>query len=51
MKKKLDSINNLKSISLEDDNEKIQFTENLITLDTKKSLFQKIINYICCLQI
>jgi hypothetical protein len=51
MVKKINSINNLKSISLEDETEKIQFTENLITLDTKKSLFQKIINFICCLQI
>ena len=49
MDNKTNSTNELKSISLEDDNDKKQFTEKLVNTNTKKSFYLKyLLQYICC---
>jgi hypothetical protein len=49
MERKNDSNNQLKSVSLEDENEKKVFTENLIKPEIEENNFlKKFINYICC---
>jgi hypothetical protein len=49
MERKNDSNNQLKSVSLEDENDKKEFTENLIKPENKEFIcLKKIINCICC---
>ena len=49
MERKNDPNNQLKSVSLEDENEKKEFTENLIKPEIEENNFVKrFINCICC---
>jgi hypothetical protein len=49
MDKKTNSTNELKSISLEDDNDKKRFTEKLVKTKPKKYFCLKnLLQYICC---
>lgn len=49
MERKNDSNNQLKSISLEDEKEKKEFTDNLIKPEIKENnCFKSFINCICC---